>query len=440
MASLRTNAFSIFLALLLPVLLPQTLVAQNDIEDVRVEVYYISDANDATDAIGGGLVEGSRTYRIFIDLASGRKLRALYGRTGHPLRFESTAVIFNHLDRGRAYGHTINNGALDEGVAALDSWLSLGGASTQKAGIRKGLDPDGSIVGGANNDGGSAAIAGGLLVNAISEIGIPLVDSDGLVPHPNGVSPPNFLQTGDDPSLVFGDVTQANGFNSTDVRIGCSTPGVVGPTSANELLVAQITTTGDLSFELNIEVVNENGVLLRYVALNDDLGPNETANGLLRYPQQCGCTDPGFLEYDPAAGCDDGSCSTVIIFGCLDTLACNFDASANFNINALCCYGPGNCNGLDVDLLCPGVGIVEAESEPPFVITLDPLLGLGVRSTEPYRAEYVLHDLAGRVLRQGRMTTGREPTWITMWPHPHAIHILTIASTSEVYRYKVAIP
>ena len=37
------------------------LLAQGDLENVIVETYYISDANDATDTIGGGVVVGSRT-------------------------------------------------------------------------------------------------------------------------------------------------------------------------------------------------------------------------------------------------------------------------------------------------------------------------------------------------------------------------------------------
>ena len=30
-----------------------------------------------------------------------------------------------------------------------------------------------------------------------------------------------------------------------------------------------------------------------------------------------GCTDPGFVEYNPMAVIDDGSCSTPVILGCL---------------------------------------------------------------------------------------------------------------------------
>ena len=42
-----------------------------------------------------------------------------------------------------------------------------------------------------------------------------------------------------------------------------------------------------------------------------------------------GCIDPGFMEYDPMAIVDDGSCLTPVTLGCLDTNAFNYDSLAN---------------------------------------------------------------------------------------------------------------
>lgn len=42
-----------------------------------------------------------------------------------------------------------------------------------------------------------------------------------------------------------------------------------------------------------------------------------------------GCTDPGFVEYDPLAIVNDGSCLTPVILGCIDPTALNYDALAN---------------------------------------------------------------------------------------------------------------
>ena len=42
-----------------------------------------------------------------------------------------------------------------------------------------------------------------------------------------------------------------------------------------------------------------------------------------------GCTDPNYTEYNPQATIDDGSCSTPVVFGCVDTTAFNYDPNAN---------------------------------------------------------------------------------------------------------------
>ncbi|HMQ76959.1 MAG TPA: T9SS type A sorting domain-containing protein [Flavobacteriales bacterium] len=335
---------------------PVQLQAQADLENVIVETYYISDANDATDLIGGGLATGSRTYRVFVDLCDSCALRALYGDVPHPLNISSTANFFNNADRGRTFGHEINNGALDENTVALDSWFSVGAGSNQKFGVLKEGDPDGSILGG--NDGGSAMIPGGLLQNADPLAGAPLDSLDGLVPLNGGTAlPAGFAVTGTSPDSLFRDSTAGNAFITWDTRISCIAPGVRGPSPDNRILIGQFTTAGELSFCLNIEVQRADGTIIKYVCSDTLLQPGEVASGLLQYPPVCGCTDPDFLEFDPTAGCDDGSCATPIVFGCLDTLACNFDPTANFPVAQLCCYGPDNCNGLDITLVCPDVSV-----------------------------------------------------------------------------------
>ena len=50
---------------------------QAQIEKIIVENYYISDANDATDTTGGQLQAGSKTYRIYIDLKLGSKIKKM---------------------------------------------------------------------------------------------------------------------------------------------------------------------------------------------------------------------------------------------------------------------------------------------------------------------------------------------------------------------------
>jgi len=167
----------IFLGILL---LTIHLYSIGQIENVIVETYYISDLNDATDTIGGYLEPGSKTYRIYVDLDTNVKISKIYGDTNHPLIFKSSLPFFNNLDRGKSFGYQIANTKLKENTVALDTWLTIGMASNKHYGILKDTDTSASIIGGANNDGGSAEIIDGLLSNNDSDAGIPLINSDGL--------------------------------------------------------------------------------------------------------------------------------------------------------------------------------------------------------------------------------------------------------------------
>lgn len=389
---------------LLLVLLSAVLSAQNELEDVRVETYYISDANDATDEDGGTLLAGSRSYRIYVDLGPGCSLLALFGDTNHVFSVSTNALFFNNADRGKTLGHEIADNRLDENTVALDSWLSLGGASTLRYGVEKSADTDGSLVGGANNDGGSASVAGGLLVNADPDAGIPLTTQDGLAPLNGGtLPPPGTYLLGDDPASVLDVGTVGSEFTSGDFTLGCSSPGVAGPGASNSVLVAQLTTTGDLRFELNLIVSSADGTLIRYVANDSILLPGEQLFARLNYPPTCGCIDPNFLEFDPNAGCEEpGSCLTEIVLGCADVLACNYDPAVNFNVPALCCYGPDDCNGLDIDLVCIDNGVSEEVVTSRVRIFPNPARDrIHLLSDTPFRegAVFRIMDAAGRCVR-----------------------------------------
>ena len=46
-------------------------------------------------------------------------------------------------------------------------------------------------------------------------------------------------------------------------------------------------------------------------------------------PPILGCTDPAYIEFNPFANLDDGSCSILRVFGCIDTFMYNYDPLAN---------------------------------------------------------------------------------------------------------------
>jgi hypothetical protein len=279
-------------------------------------------------------------------------------------------------------------------------------------------------------------------VNNDPGAGVALTTSDGLVPLGSGAAiPPNFNVFGDDPSAAFLDSTLVSGFTSHDFRMACSSPGVQGPTAENRLLVAQITTTGELSFSLNIEVELPDGSVAALVSSDSVLAPGETANGLLVYPPQCGCTDPDFLEYDPNAGCDDGSCQTAIVFGCMDTVACNFDPLANFNVTQLCCYGPDSCNGLDVTLICPGVSIPDQQEEALITIAPNPVGDrLVVMFTGPTSGTLHVLDATGRAVlpTQQTIASGAASVELSTGALPAGAYVLLITTTEgrrSVHRF-----
>jgi len=350
------------LGLILSLFFTVSIFAQDAIKKVIVEPYYVSDEFDATDTTGGYLEPGSKTYRIYIQMKPGCMLTKLYGDNRHALKFSSTANFFNNLDRGKTFAKDINKSNYKNNTVALDTWLTIG-ETTKKAtntyfGIIKSQDMDGSFIGGVNNDGGSAGITNGLLTNNNPKAGIPLTTEDGmdtLVNVPTNWSDNGFtdLISGVD-SSIFGSIKIGNSFTSNKAYLQNSGVMGVNPDS-NQVLVAQLTTRGDISFELNVEIKDNNGTIIKYVAKGIDT-LNEKVCTYLKYPQECGCKDPNFLEYRSIYACDImDSCKTRIVFGCMDKNACNYDPHANYNVQSLCCY-PGLCADRDISLVCPSLG------------------------------------------------------------------------------------
>ncbi|HEX2618158.1 MAG TPA: T9SS type A sorting domain-containing protein [Flavobacteriales bacterium] len=214
-----------------------------------VEPYYEADGNDAGDTDGStGLVSGAVTYRVFVDLKPGYKLLTVGGFPSHPVSFSTTTTLFNNDDRGEAWGDDIPDQHLDKNTVAIDSWLSMGAASDARWGVLKVDDPDGSVVGGSNNDGGSNGVPQGLLVNNSALMGTPLTDADGLF-APS--VPPAITSVGNAPNLFDGGGDPSySDENFAWAVLG----GVEGPDTANRILIGQFTTDGVLELCFNLWV------------------------------------------------------------------------------------------------------------------------------------------------------------------------------------------
>ncbi len=376
----------IYLFLLSFLFLSKTSTAQ--IRNVIVEKYYVSDSLDATDSINYQtnpsyaspfLPVGSITYRVYVQVDSGYKIHKIYGTSCHPLEFLSTANFFNHIYYSTYYfGYLIPKSRFSsKPTIALDSWLTLGSAAvgtvgTSYTGVLKSEDFDGSFIGGTHNSGGTSGIAGGIIRNNDTAAGVPVDTSDGMVPTNEILgtwSNSGFIdvtQSGSPDTTVFGNSRVGSQFRST-IGYLQQNNGVSGnAATGHKVLVAQLTTKGQLTFKINLELVDSTGGVntghyLNYVAsagICDSVGRDTTVLGILKFPpdaQQCGCQDPNFLEYNASLQCaSQDSCHTRIVFGCMDTLACNYDPNANYHIQNLCCY-PGKCNDRDISLVCPGI-------------------------------------------------------------------------------------
>lgn len=237
---------------------------EDAVEEIITELYYISDANDATDEDGGFLEEGSRTYRVFVDMMPGFGLQ-LIGTVAdagfpHTLKIQTNTSFFNNEDRGVELGQDISSSRLDENTVALDSWITIGAASDNHVGILKSEDTDGSIIGGVNNDGGSAAIAGGLLVNEHPLVDISLTTADGLIEgRPLDVNSDDTLEAvlqDLDISEVLGEENSQTSLILDDgvYRMLYVPGGVKGPTAENRVLVGQFTTTGNFTLLFNMQI------------------------------------------------------------------------------------------------------------------------------------------------------------------------------------------
>ncbi len=377
------------------------------VEHVTVETYYVADSNDATDTTAGrALIAGSKTFRVYVELKPGSKIKKIYGDSNHPLKISSTENFYNNIDRPAAYfGYLINKTWFEDNpTLSLDSWLTLGQATKTNTGILKPEDTDGSFIGGTNNTGGTAGIAGGLLINTDPSAGVPLTTSDGMIPWvpdaPTWINTGFIISSTGTDTTIFGSVNTGSCFESNNAFLQ-RTPGVTGP--GNKVLIAQLTTAGDISFQLNLEIEEPYGAsvnIVKYVANGDTLANDERVCPFLTYPPACGCTDPHYTEYNAGYACNIAdSCRTLIVFGCMDSMACNYDPDANFNIPGLCCY-PGYCNDRDISIVCPGVNIND-ERPAGFGLYPNPSqeeITISFSVEAPLPAKYVIYNSYGRAV------------------------------------------
>ncbi len=222
----------------LPLFLFAFLSHAQGLEKIIVEKYYVSDANNITD---DSFPKGSVTYRIYVDMKPDYTMQAVYGVPKHELHIATTTEFFNNKRLGEKTGDLIDDKKINENTVALDSWLTMGAATKSHFGILKSDDKDGSII---LRD--SLAKADGLMAGKIPPVTIFGLDM-----------------------RFFYDANNASLFSTNNGSIAIF-GGVKGPTVDNRVLIAQLTTNGKLSFELNIQIGTPTGDTEQYVAKNPE--------------------------------------------------------------------------------------------------------------------------------------------------------------------------
>ncbi|MCB0792502.1 MAG: hypothetical protein H6595_04140 [Flavobacteriales bacterium] len=224
-----------------------TIAEAQDIDSVFVETYHV-----APDPDGGAapLV----TYRIYVDLAAGRTLQMVYGNEDHQLYLKTTTDFFNDKKHGAKIGDHIPADSLNAFPLAIDSWLTLGAASDQDLAVPLRLDPDGSRLTCPPYSGAGVKSDNLGLVPPL-----PLNRSDGLL-RVDSVPPVVGFRM--DPGY-FGHIrgSVVHTMDGAWAVMG----GTKGPTPENIVLIAQVSTTGILSYAFNVQIGLPDGSAVKYV-------------------------------------------------------------------------------------------------------------------------------------------------------------------------------
>jgi hypothetical protein len=258
---------SLFVVLLSVISVASFAQNKNGLENIIVERYYISEANDTTaNSFGGNLPIGSVTYRVYVDMLPEYKFQAAFGIPGHELRIETTTFFFNNTDHGGNVANVIPYRNLDDNTVMLDSWLSVGAAAESDWGVLKTEDDTASTIVNSSKK--------KVLQNENPLAGIPIKMRDGILTL-NDV-PPRVTGFGIDSIIsVFSfdktPLDQKKSFITSDGS-WASLNGTKGPTPENRVLIGQFTTNGKFSFELNIQIGTPNGKVEQYVAKNPGEG------------------------------------------------------------------------------------------------------------------------------------------------------------------------
>lgn len=287
--------------------------------------------------------EGTTTYRIYALLEDPTDhLSAMYALLEGPSMYFNTTTSFFNSEVGGALGNQNNLGVCPFfPEAGFNSFLTIG--------MENGSDP-------------------GTVFAAFTNPQDPFSDSFSLGAPGNSF----FVQDG----VVFATVDQPNSYPSGE---------------DNRILLAQLTTDGDLGFQFALQIFNEgNGddVYIYQTDIEEDevneSGTYHLFNGVnygLYYQQ--GCMDESACNYNPDATHTNNRCEYAT---CSNSDACNYDPNSTCSSPEACIF-PGELNNGD----CPDNLILEL---PISSITGSPFSGNTSLDLSEYAGQYVIAKAA----------------------------------------------
>jgi len=254
-----------------------TNIFSQGLEEVYVEKYYVADHIDAEDSLAHGLQKGTVTYRIWVDMQEGYRLLSVFGSPGHELLISTTTSFFNDTVNGKVEAPDIDHLKLGKNPLLIDSYIAFSGASRGDLAVYKEDDKDGSVLDRYGKFLGGALVERGMLMAAHPDAGVPIRDNDGIM-------------DGDVPALVtFGHEFEefGNTLDASEIRVDNGAwavlKGLPGPyKDKNYILIAQVSTTGELNLKLNLQLRSPNGDTEYYVAENPEKG--QFSHPTLVYP------------------------------------------------------------------------------------------------------------------------------------------------------------
>ena len=162
-----------------------------------------------------------------------------------------------------------------------------------------------------------------------------------------GAADPSIVEDANQPVTPYFLTPGATNLTSTTLTgaswyiLNTATNGL--PDGDLRVLIAQVTTAGDISGQMNYQVFPLS-VGSDQVQMNVEFSGTGTF-GVQEVP---GCVIELACNYNPDATVDDGSCdfTSCLAFGCTDLNACNYDPDAEFE-DGTCIYPqfPYDCNG-----------------------------------------------------------------------------------------------